>query len=207
MADDLQALLDRINEEGVKQADEKSRELLEKASAEAEKTIEEARAEAEKILSDARQEALLLAQKGEQALRQAARDVLLSLRRELEERVRRVAASLSGEALTADLVGEIISSLVPTYLAKGDAEGSLELLLNPEQLSRIEAILRSRLAADLMERCELAPLPDIAAGFRLSFSGADITYDFSDEALATSLAAFLNPKLGSLLMASDDAAE
>ena len=40
----------------------------------------------------------------------------------------------------------------------------------------------------------------LANGFKLVFSGEDVVYDFSDEALTEAISAHLSPALGAILM-------
>ncbi|MBN2450010.1 MAG: hypothetical protein JXR77_06455 [Lentisphaeria bacterium] len=199
MADELQALLDRIREEGLKKAQEKQREILDAAAARARETKAAAEAEAEGIVASARREADLLRSKGEEALRQASRDVLLSLRAELESRVREVARGLVVSTFDTAAVAAVLGDLVRRFVEEEGREDRVEVLLGEDRLESVRGALESAVAADLRERVEFVPVSGLKGGFRLGFSGSDITYDFSDEALADALAAFLNPRLARIV--------
>lgn len=199
MADELQALLQRIQEDGLKKADEERRAILEKASAEADRIVADATGEAERTLQEAQHEAALLHDKGEQSLRQAARDVLLSLRHELEQRVTTVARMAVGDALGAPALAGIIADLVRRFAESGGREQRFEVLLSAEQCAALEQALVQALAADLRARVDLSPVPALKSGFRLRVSGADVLYDFSDAALADAMSAFLSAKLAAIV--------
>jgi V/A-type H+-transporting ATPase subunit E len=199
MADELQGLLNRIRKEGLEQAAGEKEDILRQAKAEAKATIDQAKSEAERLVAAARQEAKLLREKGEQSLKQAARDVLLSLRDQLENRVVEVARSLAGEACSPATVAEIVATLASSYL-EAEQEGRLELQIPPAQAEALRAALAARLGQDLAERCDLAPVPGLGAGFRLVFSGQDIAYDFSDASLAETMASFLTPRLAAMVV-------
>lgn len=193
MADELQGLLDRIRKEGLEQAAGEKEDLLRQAKAEAKAVVDKARAEAEQLVAAARQEAKLLREKGEQSLKQAARDVLLSLRGQLEGRVVEVARSLAAEACTPAAVAEIVAGLAAAYL-EAEKEGRLEIQIPASQADALRTALAARLGKDLAAHCDLAPVPGLGAGFRLVFSGQDIAYDFSDASLAETMASFLTPR-------------
>lgn len=199
MADELQALLDRINEEGLKKAEAERDDIVRAAREEARRLVEAAKAEAEELVTTARQEAELLRHKGEESLRQAARDVLLSLRAELETRVVAVARALTQTTLDAERTGALIADLVRWFVQEDGDEASFVAHVNPEQMEAVRAALASGLSEDLRQRVELAPVPGLQGGFRLEISGSDIVYDCSDEALAEALATFLNPKLAKIM--------
>ena len=199
MADELQALLNKIDEEGLKKTEVKRAALLSQANKEAESILDEAREQAEKILADARREAQLLEQNSEQALRQAARDVLLGLRSELEKRVRQAVENLLKDSLPAKDLAGIISSLCSSYLKEHGEQASLEVLLEPGQFSELEGVVKSRLSAELQKQCSLAPAKNLSGGFKLVFKGSDVLYDFSDQALAEAIAAHLSPRIAGIL--------
>jgi V/A-type H+/Na+-transporting ATPase subunit E len=195
MADELQALLDRISEEGLRKAEAERAAILESAQAEARRVVSEATAAAARLVDEGRRAAALLREKGEQSLRQAARDVLLSLRGELEKRVTEVSKTLAGNALTPEAMAAIVADLARHFFESGGREQRLEVLLNPGQVQALREGLGQALAADLRARVDLSPVPSVQAGFRLRASGSDLVYDFSDDALAAALSAFLSPKI------------
>lgn len=199
MADELQALLDRIQEDGLKKAEAERQALLDKASDEAKRIVSEAKAEAERRRHEAEESAALLQAKGEQSLRQAARDVLLSLRGELQRRVVAVARAGVVEALAGPPLAELLAALVRGFVEAGGHERRFEVLLNPEQQEALSATLEKALSADLRKHVELSPVAGLKGGFRLKFADDDVLYDFTDEALAEALATFLSPKLAALV--------
>lgn len=199
MADELQALLDRINAEGLKKADAECDRLLTEARAQSARLVEDAHAEAERIAAAAREEAGLSLDKGRESLRQAARDVLLSLREQLEQRVRAVAKAGVAEAVNAEALADILADLIQIYMAKEGRFERVEVVLPEDKTADVQRMLHAMLGAELREQCELKPAPDLAGGFRLVFDGQDIVYDFSDEALAEALAAFLHPRLAEIV--------
>ena len=199
MADELQSLLDRIHDEGVRKAAAERDEILAKANEEAKALVAAARQEAEEIVGTAKKEADLLVEKGRESLRHGARDVLLSLRAQLETRVRAVADACVKEAASPEKTADLIADLAKAYLANAEEVTSLNVLLPSESADAIRSTLQKRLDEDLRAHCNLEPVPGISGGFKLVFNDEDIVYDFSDEALADALATFLNPRLGEIV--------
>lgn len=195
MAEELQALLDRINEEGVKKAEEEREKILAEARREADKTISEAKEKADKIIADAREEEKLLEDKGRQALQQAARDTVLSLRARLQEIMRQVVQQSMDADIDSEQLAEFIREIITAYGEDRVQEGGLEIQVPADKKERIEKYLFSQLAEELKNRVEIAPVEDVSGGFKLSVKDENVEYDFSGEALAEVLCKFLNPRL------------
>lgn len=199
MADELQALLNRIVDEELSKTEGAKEEILSQAKVEAEAILRNARAEADGIISGARKEAQIIERKGEEALRQASRDVLLSLRGKLNERAHAVALDLVGSALSGGELAQILSRMMVSYLQSGASEDKIEILLNESDLAAVDAALSAALAADLRSRCDLVPVNGVSGGFKLVFSGDDVVYDFTDKSLAEVLSTRLGSRLAAIV--------
>jgi len=202
MADELQALLDRIQQDGLAKAEAEKTKLISEAKQEAERVLAQAKQEAERVLAEAKRGADLQLEKGREALGQAARDVLLSLRERLQERLSAVAKGWVGAAVTPEVSAQMLLEIVRAFVAKGGAVDDLSVLLPVAEQDKLAAALGTALGAELAVQPQLSPVPDIGAGFRVVFNGEDVAYDFTDEALAETLSTFLNPKLAELIRGS-----
>ena len=76
----LQELIDQIRKDGVEAAETQAETILKTAEEEAEKIIADAKSHAEKIISDAKAENERTVKSGEDAIRQAGRNLLISFR-------------------------------------------------------------------------------------------------------------------------------
>lgn len=200
MADELQALLDRIDRDGIQRGEEEREKIISAAKDEAASIVSAAQEQAAKLVADAQAETAMMRQKSEEAMRQSGRQILLELRHELESRVHEAVAGLLKSELQTCTVADIITSLCSNYLEKHGNEENLTALVSEGQLESLTAAVKSKLAANLRERVSLAPSRTLANGFKLIFSGSDVLYDFSDEALTEALAAHLSPALAAILM-------
>lgn len=200
MADELQALFDRIDQDALKKADEQCAQRLAAAQKDAAKIIADARAQAAAIVAAAKSDAATMQQKSEEALRQSARELFLELRAELQKRISSAVTSLlRGQSLAPEALSGIIAQICSGYLAKQGETTDIALLVPAEQLTALESAVKAQLAEELKARVSFAPSKAFAAGFQLSFRGDAVLYDFSDESLAEAIAAHVSPALGALI--------
>ena len=199
MADELQALLDKITEQELQKADEEKARILSQAKEEADYTVKKAKEEASSIVENAKREAAILQQKGEEALRQASRDVLLSLRSELEKRVKQAAETLLNANMKPATIADIVAKLIVNFIKADGSSDDIQVLLNPDDIAAVEEALKLALADNLRANCTLAPSHSVSGGFKLVFKESGVMYDFTDKALAETVAAGLGGKLASVI--------
>lgn len=199
MADELQALLDKITEQELQKADEEKARILSQAKEEADYTVKKAKEEASSIVENSKREAAILQQKGEEALRQASRDVLLSLRSELEKRVKQAAETLLNANMKPATIADIVAKLIVNFIKADGSSDDIQVLLNPDDIAAVEEALKVSLADNLRANCALAPSHSVSGGFKLVFKESGVMYDFTDKALAETVAAGLGGKLASVI--------
>ena len=133
----LQELIDQIKKDGVGAAETEAQSILDSAKAEAEKIIADAQAEAEKLMLNAKKENERVVKSGEDAIRQAGRNLLISFR----ESVARELKAIVGETVTAvyapDSLEKIVVSAVESWAVKSDVE-DLTVILNEEDRKQLE---------------------------------------------------------------------
>ncbi len=203
MTQELQALLERINQDGVEKAEAERQRIVDDAKAEAEKTVENARREAEKIVGQARDEAELLIRKGEESLRQAGRDLLLSLREQLQARLAAVVKACVNADSDPKSFAEAIAKAVGRQLGE-ESVSDLEVMVPEKDRDAMEKHILAALDKDLRKNVTITPLPELESGFRLRFDKDDVLYDFSDTALADSLMLFLGSRLAEILASAEN---
>lgn len=202
MSESVQSLLDRIHDESITKTQQECEKLLQTARDEAKKLVEEAKNEAAAMKTNAEKEVALTISKGKESLKQAARDTLLSLRGEMEKRLTTVVdGAVKAVVATDATLAEILKTIISEYMAKHGEENNLTVLLPAAQLKAVEALMLKALAADLKKNVEFAPSANLKSGFKLVFTGDNVVYDFSDDALTEALAEYLNPQLAALLTA------
>ena len=200
MAEELQGLLDKIQTEGIEKAEAEKVKIIENARAEAAKIVSEAREQAAVIVKKANEEAEISVTKGNAAIRQAARDVLIALRADIESRLKTLVSGSTGAAMTPDTMAKIILEMVKAYREKtpsGDA--TVELLLSKNDAEQMTAQFKASLLADLKVNPVIRINADVASGLQIGFKDSDVFLDFTDEALSDVICAYVGPKLAAAL--------
>lgn len=196
MAEDLQGLLDRIRNDGLQKAESEREKIIASAKKEAAEIIDKAKAEAESITRQAETSAAQEKERAETTIRQAARDILIALKADILERLRRIVKNAAGEAMTPQLMAQVVEKIADSSKA-GDAD--LALILASKDQTALESGLLAALRADLAKNPDISLGNDFSAGIKVGFRGNDVFLDFSDEALADVICEFVGPKLSAVL--------
>lgn len=193
----LKPLIDRIKKDGVEAADTQARGILDEARKKARSIREEAEIEARRKMDEARESLERDRAAFDQAMKNAARDLLAAVRQELADLAGRVLKRETGDALTPELVSKIL--LLAARNWGPEAGEGLEALVPEKDLDALEKALREGLADEAARGITLVPVPDVKAGFRLGKKGEDLYFDFTDEGLSEALSAYLAPRIARYL--------
>jgi len=193
----LQELLESIKKEGIEKAKQESESILDDARKEAAQIVSDADTQAKGIVEKAKSEASRLEATAKDAIRQAGRDLVLSLESQIGKIFDRIVRDTVSSAYDEKVLQDAIVGIVSGF-PKAEAE-KLEVLLSKEDLDRIETSLRGRLGDAIGEGVEIRLAGGLDSGFRLSEKEGQAYYDFSAEGIAEALSAFLNPRLASLI--------
>jgi V/A-type H+/Na+-transporting ATPase subunit E len=200
MAEELQSLLEKINEEGVK-----------KAELEKEKIIADAKKKAEGIIADAKKKAEEVAQKSEldakrneeraaDTIRQASRDIILALRDELQNRLKAVVKECVGDSMTPEMMGAMVMEMEKSFLAgKSGEDAGIEVLLSKKDLDSMNELFKGSFGKNLKSDPDISLGHDFSAGLKIGFKGNDLFFDFSDDALAEMICAYIGPRLTAII--------
>ncbi|MFW5844215.1 MAG: V-type ATP synthase subunit E [Spirochaetota bacterium] len=193
----LQELLESIKKEGIETAKQESERIIEDARKEAAQIVADAETQGKTIVEKAKNEAARLEATAKDAIRQAGRDLVLSLESQIgrifERIVRETVSATYDEKVLQDAIVGIVSAF-----PKAETQ-DLEVLLSKDDLDRVESSLRGRLGQAIGEGVEIAIAGGLDSGFRLSEKEGQAYYDFSAEGIAEALSAYLNPRLASLI--------
>lgn len=199
MTEKLKELLEKINQEGVKQAEDKARAIELKARKDAGKILEDAKKDAQAIVQDAKSEAEKIGKVTELALRQAARDLLLSLKSEIRKILDKIISGEAAKSMSHEDMVVILDNLIQRYVETNAASSNIEVLLKKEDAGKLKDTFIGKLKSKLKDGIEFKPSPNINAGFSISFDKGKSFFDFTDEGLAEALSAYLSPEISKLL--------
>jgi len=197
MAEEIKDLIEKIQQEGIRVAEDKAKEIEAKARQQAEELLKKAKTEAEKIISQAKAETAKTQESTKVLLQQAGRDLMLTLRKEINTLLDRLIVSGAKEALRPEELTRIIASLIKNYHQK-DQENII-VSLNKTDLEKLEAGLLSELGREAKKGITLKSQDEILAGFIISFDAGKSHFDFTDKALADYIGTYLKPKLKEIL--------
>lgn len=194
----LQELIEQIKKDGVEAAENQAEAILLSAKAEAEKIIADAQAQADKLMADAKAENEKTVKSGEDAIRQAGRNLLISFR----ESVTRELGAIVGENVNAvyssDAFAKLVVNAVESWTGKPEAE-DIAVILNSADLEKLEGALLAELKAKMLSGVTLKANDNFDGGFRIAVNNGAVYYDYSAEAVTDMLSNYLSPKVTALL--------
>lgn len=194
----LQELIDQIKKDGVTAAETEAEAIITAAKEKAEKIVADAKAEAGKIIADAKAENDRIVKSGEDALRQAGRNVLISFRESVARELNAIVGKNVMEIYSAESFAEIIVNMLGTWANKPDAE-DISVILNSADLEKLEKVLLSNLKDKMLSGVTLKANDNFDGGFRIAVNNGEIYYDYSTEAVVDMLSNYLSPKVTALL--------
>lgn len=194
----LQELIDQIKKDGVEAAETQAEAILTAAKAEAEKIISDAKAQAEKLMLDAKAENERTVKSGEDALRQAGRNLLISFRESVSKEVKAILSENISSVYSGEELAQLIVKTVSEWAGKPEKE-DVTVILNSEDLKKLENIILSGLKDKMQKGITLKANDNFDGGFRIAVSDGGAYYDYSKDAVTEMLADYLSPKIASLL--------
>lgn len=184
----IQDLLDKINKEGVDEALQKKEEIIAKANEEADKIIKDAKAKADEIVKEANGEAEKLVKQGESSLEQAARNIRLSIKNELND----MFAKTLNDSLKKSLSSSDYTEIIKTAIA-GVSDANKKVELSDKLYEGIASSVFSSLGVSSEKNSTLR------SGFKLSVNNGKAYYDFTDEELTALLVPYLSEGLNRIV--------
>jgi len=193
----LKELIEKIKNEGVRNAEEQSEEIISKAEKRADEIVKKAQDDGRRIIESAEKEAEKIKTTGKEALKQAGRDMLLGLKEKIERVFHSVVVEESGKALQGKNLETAITKAVESM--KPDEVQDMNVLLDKADLDEIEKGLRAALSDKLKSGLELKPVETSMSGFRITEKDGSAYFNYTDEGVAEILCEYLNPRLSDIL--------
>ena len=199
MAEDVQGLLDKIHNDGIAKAEQEKEAIIAAAKEEAARIVTEAKEQAENLKKSAQTEAQAGQDKANDAIRQAARDAVIALKADLLAKLNAVVHSCIGDAMTPEVMKQIILTMAQSYGKDANAGESLEVLISKQEQEQTQAFLKEQLLKELKANPVIELTTDFNSGLQISFRDSDVYFDFSDDALAEVICRFVGPKLTAVI--------
>jgi V/A-type H+-transporting ATPase subunit E len=194
----LKELIEKIKAEGVSEAEEKANHIISEANKQAFEIIEKAKKEAAVLIVKAEADKKQFENSGMEALKQAGRDLILTMRSNLTSIFDSLIKREVSSALSNDVMLELIPLIVREWSVKKIDQ--IEIFLSKEDKSKLENNLLNKLSSEIRKGIIIKPHPGIKSGFRIAEKNSGSFYDFTDEGIAESLAQYLNPVLAEIII-------
>jgi V/A-type H+/Na+-transporting ATPase subunit E len=202
MAEELDSLLKKIQDEAVDKATQAAQKILEEARAEAEDIAKDAKKRAEMIVNEAEEQSERFAENGRIALEQAVRDTLLYLRKAINAQFDALFKKDVPELISVDVVREILIKLATEAHARDRKTHGLRVYVSEENYKKMADFFMKEFHDAVKKGAEIHPLPNLKAGFRICMSEDDVVYDYSDEVLVKMLSELVSPSIAERLDAA-----
>ncbi len=194
----LQELIEQIKKDGVDAAETQAEAILASAKAEAEKIISDAKAQADKIMVDAKSENAKTVKSGEDAIRQAGRNLLISFRESVTRELKAIVDDNVNAVYSSDSFIKLIINAVECWASKPEAE-DVSVILNSNDLAKLEEAVLAELKSKMLGGVTLKANDNFDGGFRVAVNNGAVYYDYSAEAVTDMLSNYLSPKVTALL--------
>jgi V/A-type H+-transporting ATPase subunit E len=199
MAEELQHLIERIQKEAVDTGEKQAATLVSQAREKAAVIVKEAEDKARALLQKAEKDAEAFTERSTKTLSQAARDLLITVGKGVENILSELVGQSVDKALNIQVLEKMLVRMVESYIAKGGSETRLEVLVSPEDKKQLEAFFNEQFNQKLKAGVEIRSDKDIIKGFRVGYTNGQVYHDFTQDAIAEALSNFLRPQLAEIV--------
>ena len=194
----LQELIGQIKKDGVEAAEAQAQAILASAKNEAKKIVADAKAQADKIKLDAKAENERTVKSGEDAIRQAGRNLLISFRESVAKELNAIAGQNVSSVYSSDELTQLIIKAVEGWSSKPEAD-DISVILGSDDLKKLEDTLLAQLKAKMLGGVTLRANDNLDGGFRIATDNGAVYYDYSAQAVTDMLSNYLSPRVTALL--------
>lgn len=193
----LQELIEKIKKEGIESAQADAAKLKAAAAAEAKRIVDDAKKQADAIVAEADADRVRSEKAGAAAVEQASRNLVLAFKGEIQGLLDKIVKDVVSASYSVEVVKDVLPDLIKNWAAKNT--DSLAVALSEGDLKKIDDGFKAKLAARLKGGVDFKVGKALGAGFHIVEKDGAAFYDFSAEAVAALLSAYLNPKLAESL--------
>lgn len=197
----LQELVDRIKKDGVAEAEKQAASIIDKAQNRAKEIVSQAEAKAEATLKAAAAETKRLEKASEDAITQAARNMLLSFRDSLVAELDKIVKADTEKAYSGELLKTLVPEVVKAWVQKSEAD-DVAVLLSESDLKNLEGEFKAALKDEIAKGLTIKTDASLQKGFRIGVRDGAAFYDYSAEELADLFGLYLNPRVAALMKAA-----
>lgn len=202
MSQQVQELIDKIKSEGIQTAKQEANKITKQAQDQASKINEDAKAATDQLLVNTKEDIKKMQESTNMALQQSCRDMLLALRGQIENMLKKIISLEVKDSLTADQLANIITEVIKNSSEADQSTSDIRVVLNAKDLKKLEESFVAKLQKQVKGTIQLESSDDIDKGFTISYDAGKSSFDFTDESLAQYLSQYLNAQVSNILKES-----
>jgi V/A-type H+-transporting ATPase subunit E len=195
---ELQHLMERIQSDAIDKAEKQADEIVSKAKQKAASIVSDAEKQAKDKLEQADRDAQAYAERSKKTLEQAARDLLITVGKGVEN----ILSDLVTEAVDDGLGPEVIEKMlmkIAEACAEQDDMSQIEFLVSPKEKDELVKFFAQKYREKMVKGIELHTDREIVKGFKVSLVDDYVYHDFTREAIAEALQNFLRADLSEIV--------
>jgi len=154
--------------------------------------------EVKAMLAKAEEDGKVFQQRGESAISQAARDVILSVGDAITATLQGIVAKSVNNAFSTDDFYALVKSAVLSY-CENESAANIELIINETQREEIAAYFMSEMVAQMKDGLTIKGDRNIVTGFIVSMKEDGLHHDFTGETLTNAIGTLLRPQLSKIV--------
>ncbi len=193
MAEDLQALMERIQNDAVDKAELEATSIISKAKEKAAEIVKAAEQEAQAKLEQADKDAEAFTERSERTLEQSARDLLLSVGKNLEKMILDLLGLQVEKSLDETTVKSMLLSIAKSY------SSDIEVDFSEADAAKLTSFVMGEFAKQLKAGVKVESDKGVKFGFRVKLDQGKVSHEFTEQAMAESLSALLRPQLAKIV--------
>lgn len=201
MENKLQALTDKLYQDGLSKGKEEGERLLQEAKAQASRIVESAQEQAKEIVEKARKEAEDLKNNTLTEIKITSRQMISTLKEEVENHLmqRSLAPALHSAMEQVEFVQLVIVKAMECFKPAEHNGLSLELLLPEDYRNRFDKFLEGQLGADLKAGLEVKVDGELKGGFKIVNKTEGYQLSFTEEDFMALFEEYARPRIKQLL--------
>ena len=201
MENKLQALTDKLYQDGLSKGKEEGERLLQEAKAQASRIVESAQEQAKEIVEKARKEAEDLKNNTLTEIKITSRQMISTLKEEVENHLMRrsLAPALHSAMEEVEFVQLVIVKAMECFKPAEHNGLSLELLLPEDYRNRFDKFLEGQLGADLEAGLEVKFDGDLKGGFKIVNKAEGYQLSLTEEDFMALFEEYARPRIKQLL--------
>ena len=185
--------MERIQKDAVDKAELEATSIISKAKEKAAEIVKAAEDEAKAKLEQADKDAVAFTERSERTLEQSARDLLLSVGKNLEKMILDLLSLQIEKSLDETTVKSMLLAIAKSYSSNIDVEFS------EADATKLSSFVMGEFAKQLKAGVKVESDKGVKFGFRVKLDGGKVSHEFTEQAMAESLSALLRPQLAKIV--------